>query len=270
MAILWLIIGFIAGLLVAWFYLDKRYRDQSAESEAKLRQDSRQAEEALERERDAHNATGQRVSELEVQHTSARQQSASLTADLQTSQKQLQQVKAGGGGDNARVASLQGRVKQQDEQIMRLETDLAECRKKASSTTSRPATGSAGDTGGGTTPAPPASSPSSGRPASGAPATGTAGGAGGGPGGGTTPAHAASSPASGGPASGAADDLTKIKGIGQVLKGKLNQLGITTFKQIAEFTPADMDRVNAVLDVPGRIERERWVDQAKEFVRQQS
>ena len=53
-----------------------------------------------------------------------------------------------------------------------------------------------------------------------------------------------------------------------MLKGKLNQLGITTFKQIAEFTPADMERVNAVLDFPGRIERERWVEQARKFVRQ--
>ena len=96
MAILWLIIGFIVGLLVAWFYLDAQYRKQSAENEAKLLQDCRQAEAALERERDAHNATGQRVSELEAQHSSARQQTASLTTDLQTSQKQLEQAKVGG------------------------------------------------------------------------------------------------------------------------------------------------------------------------------
>ena len=260
MAFLWVIIGFIVGLLVAWFFLNARYNEQTAENEAKLLQDGRQAEEALERERDEHNATRQRVSELEAQHTSARQQSASLTTDLQTSQKQLEQAKSGGGGDSAKVASLQGRVKQQDAQIARLETDLAECRKKASSATNRPSTGG---TGGGTAPVRAASSPASGGPASGAPAAGTAGGAGGG----TTPAHAASSPASGGSPGGAADDLTKIKGIGQVLKGKLNQLGITTFKQIAEFTPADTERGNKVLDFPGRIEREKWIEQARKFAR---
>jgi predicted flap endonuclease-1-like 5' DNA nuclease len=63
-----------------------------------------------------------------------------------------------------------------------------------------------------------------------------------------------------------ADDLTRIKGIGPVLKQKLSGLGIVTFRQIADFTPADIERVNAELDFPGRIERENWVEQAKGFV----
>ncbi len=63
-----------------------------------------------------------------------------------------------------------------------------------------------------------------------------------------------------------ADDLTRIKGIGPVLKGKLNDLGIVTFQQIADFTAADIERVNAQLDFPGRIEREKWVEQAKDFL----
>ena len=61
------------------------------------------------------------------------------------------------------------------------------------------------------------------------------------------------------------DDLTRIKGIGQVLQNKLRQLGITSFRQIADFTPADIERVNSVLDFPGRIERERWVEQARDL-----
>ena len=61
------------------------------------------------------------------------------------------------------------------------------------------------------------------------------------------------------------DDLTRIKGIGRVLQAKLNELGIVTFQQIAEFGPADIERVNEKLDFPGRIERERWVEQAKVF-----
>lgn len=62
------------------------------------------------------------------------------------------------------------------------------------------------------------------------------------------------------------DDLTRIKGIGHVLQTKLNELGIVTYKQIAEFTEADIARVNESLDFPGRIERERWVEQANALV----
>lgn len=61
------------------------------------------------------------------------------------------------------------------------------------------------------------------------------------------------------------DDLTRIKGIGKVLQAKLNELGIVTYRQIAEFTPADISRVNEKLDFPGRIEREKWVEQAQEL-----
>ena len=225
MEFLWLIIGFIIGLLVAWFYLDARHKKQSAEREAELLQNSRQADEALGREKDAHNATKQRISELEAKQASARGQSGSLTAEYKAGQDNLQQAKADGG----ETRELQERLRQRDADIKRLEKDLAECRAKAASAASAPATAASA---------------------------------------GTPPAYAAASPASGGPESGAGDDLTRIKGIGQVLKGKLNRLGITTFKQIAEFTEADIERVNGELDFPGRIGRERWVEQARDFVRQ--
>lgn len=64
------------------------------------------------------------------------------------------------------------------------------------------------------------------------------------------------------------DDLTRIRGIGKVIEPKLHDLGITSFDQIARFTPADIERVNDVLSFKGRIERERWVEQAKELVAQ--
>jgi predicted flap endonuclease-1-like 5' DNA nuclease len=220
MDILWLVIGFIIGLLVAWFYLNARYKNQVAEREAELLQNGRQTEEALERERDAHNTTKQRISELETQHALEREQTASLTAELKTSQENLEQAEAAGGENR----DLQERLRQREADIKRLESDLAECRAKAVRATNAPAAAATG---------------------------------------GTTPAYAATAPAGG-----AADDLTKIKGIGQVLKGKLNGLGITTFRQIAEFTEADIERVNTELDFPGRIERERWVEQARDFMRQ--
>ncbi len=59
------------------------------------------------------------------------------------------------------------------------------------------------------------------------------------------------------------DDLEQIRGIGPVLKRRLNDLGITTFAQIAAFSEADLERIDAVLDSKGRIAREEWVEQAK-------
>lgn len=61
------------------------------------------------------------------------------------------------------------------------------------------------------------------------------------------------------------DDLTAIRGIGKVIEKKLHQLGITSFGQIAALTPDEVRRVNEAIDFPGRVERERWVDQAKEL-----
>jgi len=66
------------------------------------------------------------------------------------------------------------------------------------------------------------------------------------------------------PASNEADKLTEINGIGPVIESKLQALGVTTFKQIAEFTPADVERIDGELNFKGRIEREEWIAQAKE------
>lgn len=59
------------------------------------------------------------------------------------------------------------------------------------------------------------------------------------------------------------DDLKKISGVGPKLEEKLNNLGITTYAQVAAFTAEDIERVDAVLNFKGRIEREDWVAQAK-------
>jgi small subunit ribosomal protein S2 len=61
----------------------------------------------------------------------------------------------------------------------------------------------------------------------------------------------------------AGDDLTDINGIGPVIVGKLNAQGITSFQQIADFTPADVERIDGELNFKGRIDREEWVSQAK-------
>jgi small subunit ribosomal protein S2 len=60
----------------------------------------------------------------------------------------------------------------------------------------------------------------------------------------------------------AKDDLKKISGVGPVLEGKLNALGITSFQQIVDFTPARIEEVDSELNFKGRITREDWVAQA--------
>ena len=62
---------------------------------------------------------------------------------------------------------------------------------------------------------------------------------------------------------GDADDLKKISGVGPVLEGKLNALGITRFSQIAAFTEEDVQKVDENLNFKGRIDREDWIAQAK-------
>jgi predicted flap endonuclease-1-like 5' DNA nuclease/chromosome segregation ATPase len=60
------------------------------------------------------------------------------------------------------------------------------------------------------------------------------------------------------------DDLTLISGIGPSIERTLRYLGIDTFAQIAAWTPGDIAEIGEALVVfPGRIERERWVEQAR-------
>ena len=63
------------------------------------------------------------------------------------------------------------------------------------------------------------------------------------------------------------DDLTQLSGVGPVIVKKLNEAGITTFKQIAEWTAKDVEHFDEELSFKGRIERENWIDQAKELMK---
>ncbi len=63
-----------------------------------------------------------------------------------------------------------------------------------------------------------------------------------------------------------ADDLKDIVGVGPFLERKLHSLGIYTFRQVANFTKEDMDKVNDIIEFfPGRIDRDNWVGQSKVF-----
>jgi NADH-quinone oxidoreductase subunit E len=59
-----------------------------------------------------------------------------------------------------------------------------------------------------------------------------------------------------------ADDLQRIKGIGPVNEGRLHELGIFHFDQIAAWTRPEIRWVGTYLSFPGRIDREQWVSQA--------
>lgn len=65
------------------------------------------------------------------------------------------------------------------------------------------------------------------------------------------------------PAAPAADDLTRMKGVGPRLAERLGSVGITSFAQLAALTPEEADALDAKLgDFQGRIHRDRWIEQA--------
>ncbi|WP_146345278.1 50S ribosomal protein L21 [Falsiphaeobacter marinintestinus] len=64
-----------------------------------------------------------------------------------------------------------------------------------------------------------------------------------------------------------ADDLSTISGIGPVIVKKLHAEGVTTFAQIAAWTDADVEAIEAKLSFKGRVGREDWIAQAKELIK---
>ena len=62
------------------------------------------------------------------------------------------------------------------------------------------------------------------------------------------------------------DDVKLIGGVGPAIEKKLAGMGITSLKQIAAFTPSEIERIDAELAFKGRIEREEWVEQAMDLI----
>jgi large subunit ribosomal protein L21 len=62
-----------------------------------------------------------------------------------------------------------------------------------------------------------------------------------------------------------ADDLKQLSGVGPALEKKLHAEGITTFAQIAAWSDAEVEEFGEKLSFKGRIEREGWIEQAKEL-----
>ncbi len=67
------------------------------------------------------------------------------------------------------------------------------------------------------------------------------------------------------PRNGTPDDLKQVSGIGPKLEETLNGLGIFHFDQIAAWSPDTVAWVDGYLSFKGRIERENWINQAKQL-----
>jgi len=64
-----------------------------------------------------------------------------------------------------------------------------------------------------------------------------------------------------------AQDLTAIHGIGGWIQEKLYALDIFTYEQISRFSEEDVQSVTEIIEFfPGRIDRDKWVAQAKELL----
>jgi large subunit ribosomal protein L21 len=63
-----------------------------------------------------------------------------------------------------------------------------------------------------------------------------------------------------------ADDISLIGGIGPKIYAALTDMGITTYAQVAAWTPADVERIEGEIKQKGRVAREEWIEQAKELM----
>lgn len=66
---------------------------------------------------------------------------------------------------------------------------------------------------------------------------------------------------------GPADDLKLISGVGPVLEGKLNAVGITKWSQVATMTPDQITALESSLNFKGRVARDNWLQQAEVLAR---
>ena len=60
------------------------------------------------------------------------------------------------------------------------------------------------------------------------------------------------------------DDLKQLSGVGPALEKKLHAAGVKSFEQIAAWTTKDAEEINEKISSKGRVEKEGWIDQAKE------
>ena len=63
------------------------------------------------------------------------------------------------------------------------------------------------------------------------------------------------------------DDLTKIEGIGPYVEERLNNIGIYNYEQISKLQPNEIRIITELIEFfPGRIERDKWVEQCNKLM----
>ena len=65
------------------------------------------------------------------------------------------------------------------------------------------------------------------------------------------------------------DDLTEIKGVGDITEERLNDYGVYRFKQICNWSDSNVNEFGERLEFPDRIEREEWRAQACKLAKQE-
>jgi large subunit ribosomal protein L21 len=77
---------------------------------------------------------------------------------------------------------------------------------------------------------------------------------------------AAKAPKAEKPAADFNDDVSLIGGVGPKMKEKLEGYGITSLKQLAKMSDADVAKMDEALELHGRAARDEWALQAKELI----
>jgi predicted flap endonuclease-1-like 5' DNA nuclease len=274
MEAIWFLLGIVVGAAIVWFLLQRLSDRRVAESEERVRHDLAHAQ-AQARDADlAHAETKERLIALQARLSGLEASLERERAELVAARERLVQLE----GRAAAVAEAQARLERVEAELARRRAGTAAAAEPAPDTTTPIATAPAA-----TATAVPAVASGPGeelrrldarlamlpagssaralllkrraelvartdrRPAAAPPA-------------------AAAAPPPAAPAPPRKDDLKLVKGIGPVLERRLHELGVRSFADLAALTPARVKEIDEAIEFPGRIERERWIEQAKELL----
>jgi predicted flap endonuclease-1-like 5' DNA nuclease len=273
MEAIWFLLGIVVGAAIVWFLLQRLSDRRVAESEERVGRDLAHAQ-AQARDADlAHAETKERLIALQARLNGLEGSLERERAELVAARERLVQLE----GRAAAVAEAQARLERVEAELARRRAGTAAAAEPAPDTTTPIATAPAATA----TAAPAAAGPGeelrrldarlamlpagssaralllkrlaelvarTDRPPAAAP-----------------PAAAAAPPPAA-PAPPRKDDLKLVKGIGPVLERRLHELGVRSFADLAALTPARVKEIDEAIEFPGRIERERWIEQARELL----
>jgi predicted flap endonuclease-1-like 5' DNA nuclease len=236
MELLWLVVGFVSGAAVVWLWVKRKVDEDTARLEASYEGRLRHLQEEVTRADEAHEETKELLRQLQSEKVAIEAEIREAAEEMVELRGELDQAKAGIAEIKARLeAAKVARAPAAPVTSTRAPAPAApderERRLKAIDAKLRmlPAGSSA-------------------RAALLAERQRLAGDG------------AAASPA------GEGDELEAIKGIGPKIHEELSRMGIASLSQLAALTPAQIAQIEERIGFPGRIERERWIAQAKDLL----